>query len=497
MDIDFSKYEQDQEEENSSTPKKGKLKKITKFAAYLGIFFIFVIGVFSTNVLMSGQDKDSFLYNIPVVGNLKHMAESSGKKLKGEERERINILLLGMGGEDHNGSKLTDTIILTSIKPKENKASMISIPRDLTLPVAGRGWRKINSINAYAEYNGEDGGLALSQTLSDTLDIPIDYYVKADFQGFVDVINELGGVEVEVEDTLNDYKYPIQGREAAEDYNSRYEHLHIEEGKQEMDGELALKYVRSRHAQGPQGSDFARARRQQKVLQAAKRKFEDTNMLLKPKLISDIMGELGDHVQTNLKPWEMVKLWKRGKDIGPENIKKEVLDNGPAGLLAAQTTEKGAYILTPRSGDFSEIRYLVKKIFSPEKDGGTEKEKKKAEVEGVDISVRNGTWINGLAGRTAMELEKKGFNVVRVGNSSKKDFETSVIYDIAFGEKTEALKALKEEIDANISFDLPKWLKEDINKDVEGEKDPAQPDFILILGRSADETRSGQPNSIQ
>lgn len=494
MDIDFSKYEQ--EEENDSTPKKGRLRKITKFAAYLGIFFIVATGIFSTNVLISGQDKDSLLYNIPIVGNLKHIAESSDKKLKGEERGRINILLLGMGGKGHNGGKLTDTIILASIKPKENEAAMISIPRDLTLPVTGHGWQKINSVNAYAEYNGEDGGLALSQAVSDTLDIPVDYYVKADFQGFVDVINELDKVEVEVEHTLDDYKYPIRGRETAENYDSRYEHLHIEEGKQKMDGELALKYVRSRHAKGIQGSDFSRARRQQKVLQGAKRKFEETNMLLKPKLISDVLGELGDHVQTNLKPWEMVKLWKKGKDIKPQNIKKEVLDNGPAGLLASQITEEGAYILTPRSGDFSEVKYLVQNIFSS-KEEKEEKEEEKIKVEDVEVSVRNGTWINGLAARTAMKLEDKGFDVVRVGNSSKKDFETSVIYDLAFGEKTESLKLLKKETGANISFDLPQWLKKDINEDVTKEKDPAQPDFILILGRSADETRSGQPNSVQ
>jgi LCP family protein required for cell wall assembly len=496
MDIDFSKYEKD----NESEPEKKKLNKVFKYFAYIGVFFIIIAASFSTKVLISGQSGGYFFQHLPVVGNLKHLAESSEKKIKGEERGRINILLLGIGGKGHNGGELTDTIILASIDPEEKKAAMVSIPRDLTLPVAGMGRPKINSINAYAEQDGENGGIALSQALSDVLDMPIDYYVKADFQGFINIIDELGGVEVDVKHTLSDYKYPVRGREAAENYDSRYEHLYIEKGEQEMDGELALKYARSRKAMGVEGSDFARAERQQQIIQAAKQKFQDTNMVLKPKLISDILNELNNHVETNLKIWEIIKLWNIGKNIKTEDIKREVLDNSPNGLLVNRISEHGAYILIPRSGDFSEIKYFIQNILSPPEEKESKKNNNKQKTiieEDVKISVRNGTWINGLASRTSIDLEKLGFDVIRVANSSKKNFETSVIYDLAFEEKTEALKKLKEETGANISFNLPEWLKEDINRDLKNEENPEKPDFILILGQSADDTKSGQENIVE
>jgi LCP family protein required for cell wall assembly len=495
MDIDFSKHDKNSEDK----PKKKKVNKVLKYFAYIGVFFIIIAASFSTKVLISGQGGNYFFKHLPIVGDLNHLAESSEKKIKGEERGRINILLLGIGGKNHSGGELTDTIMLASLNPKEKKASLISIPRDLTLPVAGMGRPKINSINAYAEQDGEDGGVALSQALSDVLDMPIDYYVKADFQGFINIIDELGGITVDVKHTLSDYKYPIRGRETAENYNSRYEHLYIEKGKQKMDGELALKYARSRKAMGVEGSDFARAERQQQILQAAKHKFQNINIILKPKLISDILGQMNDHIETNLKIWEIIKLWDIGKDINSENIKREVLDNSPNGLLTSRITEQGAYILVPRNGDFSEIKYLSQNILSPsqEKKNKQKEDQETAITEDVKISVRNGTWINGLASRTSIDLEKMGFEVIRVANSSKKNFETSVIYDLAFEEKTEALKKLKEETGANISFNLPEWLKEDINRDLKNEANPEKPDFILILGQSADDTRSGQENIVE
>jgi LCP family protein required for cell wall assembly len=473
--------EEDKEQEGGyHSPKK----KGTKKAIYLAIFFVILMMFFSLGALMSDEDGGSFFSRIPIVKDIKRLAESSDKKLNGEERGRINILLLGMGGDNHAGGKLTDTIMLASLKPDENKAALISIPRDMTIPVEGKGWQKINSINAYAEFNGEDGGEALSQAVSDVLKMPIDYYVKADFQGFIDVVDELGGVNVYVEDTLNDYQYPVKGREDADNYQSRYEHLYIEKGWQEMDGELALKYARSRHAAGAQGSDFARARRQQKILQAAKEKFQETNIILKPSLISNILNELKDHISTDLKIWEMIKLWEMGKNIDPDQVKNEVLDDGPSGLLSATKSEGGAYILVPRGGDFSEIQYKIHNIFTdPEESRGNKTQTR--QVEDVKISIRNGTWINGLAGRTAIELEKEGFDVVRVANSSKKDFQSSVIYDLAFGEKTEALKILKERTGANVSFTLPQWLIDDIDRDVKNETNPQKPDFILILGKNA------------
>lgn len=472
-----------------------KTKKIRRILKYFSIFLVFVFVsffIFSKTILTSGDKTLSWMSQIPVISQLMHLAESADKKLKGEDRDRINIVLLGMGGENHDGGYLTDTIILASLKPSEKKISLISIPRDMTVPIENMGWRKINHINAYAEFEKEgSGGLAVSQALSDILDTPIDYYVRIDFQGFVNIIDEVGGINIYVDNAFNDYRYPISGMESAENYDSRFEHLSFKEGWQKMDGKLALKYSRSRHAAGIEGSDFSRAKRQQKVIQAVKDKLMDKSMLLRPHILTNIYNEFQDNVSTNLKIWELIKLWDMFKDVDKDNISSKVLDNGPNGLLYNSISQEGAYVLLPRSGDFTEVQYFVNDVFSE----APQEKKGKVEVDGAKLEVRNGTWINGLASKTALDLEKYGFDVVRIGNSSRQNFQTSVIYDLTYGEKLDSLSVLKTKIGANVLFTMPQWLMDDIKKDLSVEANPIQPDFILILGQDADKNSSGKENA--
>ncbi len=94
----------------------------------------------------------------------------------------------------------------------------------------------------------------------------------------------------------------------------------------------------------------------------------------------------------------------------------------------------------------------------------------------------------------ALDLEKYGFNVIRIGNSSRQNFQKSVIYDLTYGGKIESLSVLKDKTKANVSFNLPQWLIDDISKDLANEKNPEQPDYILILGQDADKTESGVEN---
>ncbi len=457
-----------------------------KRLAVLLVFLIVSITFFSTQIPISGQSSVPWFKRISIVNPLKHLVESANKKLKGEDRDRINILLLGMGGKNHSGGYLTDTIILASIKPSAKKIALLSIPRDLVVPIEGYGWQKINHINAYAEVkNKGSGGLAVSQAIGDILGIPIDYYVRLDFAGFIKIIDAIGGVKVYVDNTLDDYHYPIMGREEAEPYESRFEHLHIDKGWQTMDGDLALKYARSRHALGAEGSDFARARRQQKILEAVKDKVLSFKMLLKPLAIKKSLQALHDHVSTNLKIWEMLRLWEITKGIDKKNIINKVLDNSPNGLLVSGTSEDGAYILQPRSGDFTEIQYLVKNIFSD----APLNTKHKIITEAVKIDIKNGTWVNGLASQVALDLEKYGFEVLRVSNCSRRNFSQSVIYDLTYGDKLDSLRILKDKMQAKVSFGLPGWLAEEIKKEVGTKTNIKQPDFILILGENAAEKK--------
>lgn len=466
-------------------------KKPLKLIVFGIIFLITALAVFSSQVLVSNQSSTSWIARLPFVSQIRHLAESVERQLKGEDEDRINILLLGMAGRNHEGGLLTDTIMLLSLEPSTKKVAMTSIPRDMAVPIEDMGWRKINHVNAYAEVaESGGGGVAVSQALSDILAVPVHYYVRADFTGFVNIIDLLGGIEVNVENRLEDYSYPVMGREAAEPYESRFEHLLVEPGLQNMDGELALKYARSRKALGAEGSDFARARRQQKILEAAKNKAFTVSTLFKPKMISDIVDEFQEHVATNLKIWEMIKLWDMFKGITSENITNKVLDNSPNNLLYDTISSEGAYILLPRSGDFAEIQYFINNIFSdaPAALKNVVKEERAA------IEVRNGTWINGLASQAAIDLERYGFTVIRVGNSSRQNFQKSVIFDLTYGEKNQSLAVLKEKTGANVSLGLPQWLIDEIKNELKRETSPLQPDFVIVLGQDADKTRSGLDN---
>lgn len=483
--IDFKKKME--EELNYSYPQPQKPKK-RKIGLKIGGFFIAAFIIFTATVLISGDSSDSWVGKVPLLGKLVGLVESSERDLKGEKDDRINILLLGMGGAKHDGGYLTDTIMLVSLQPSTGKVAMMSIPRDTVIMVDGMGWQKINAVNALAESKKKgSGGEAISQALSDVLDMPIHYYFRVDFEGFVNIIDELGGVDVYVDNTLSDYTYPISGQEDNPNYDSRYEHLYVESGWHTMDGSLALKFARSRHAQGAEGSDFARSRRQQKIIQAVKDKLLKSENLLKPAMIASIASQLNEHVSYNFKTWEILKLWSKFKDTSSEDIYTYGLDDGPGGLLVSGRSEAGAYILSPRSGDFSEIRYFVKNFF-PDTEKSNKKDDKKAEIkenkQEASLEIKNGTWITGLASKTAIDLEKNKFSVLKIGNSSKRDFKKTAIYDLSYGAKDEALKFLTEFLSADVFFEVPSWLAKDIKSEV-GEGEATVPDFIVILGENA------------
>ncbi len=447
---------------------------------------------FLKNMFLGSSKTASWVDNIPLLGQVKHLAESADRDLKGEERDRINVLLLGVGGANHDGGQLADTIIISSVKPSTKQVSLFSIPRDLTVPLEGYGWKKVNSVTSFAESREPgSGGIAASQAIGHLLEAPIDYYVKVDFDGFERIIDEVGGVDVYVDNTLDDYAYPIRGREDDPNYYSRFEHLHVDKGWQHMDGSLALKFARSRHGVGGEGSDFARARRQQKILEAVRQKVLSAETLLNPKKISGIIDSLHDNISTNLKVWEIVKLWSLVKDVQSDQIINKVLDNSPSGLLVDGKGESGAYILSPRAGDFSEVIRTFDSLFGIAPASGTAPD---APSEKISLSILNGTWVNGLGSRIAAQLEQPGVTIMEIGNSSRHNFEKSVIYDLTFGAKRQGLQFLKEQTDANIAAVLPDWLKADLAAaNAGGKKTP--PDFILILGTDADKSASGTENT--
>ena len=457
-------------------------KKRKRIVTYT-IAIIVMALIFAGRILISSQNATSWFPGSSFINKLKHLVPIASKQLKGEENDRVNILLLGMGGEGHDGAYLTDTMILVSFKPSTKQVSLISIPRDLVAPASD--WRKINSINAYAEQkNPGSGGEVTAQAMSELLQVPIDYYVRADFNGFAKVIDELGGIEVNVENTLDDYSYPIIGQEDNPNYYARYEHLHFDKGLQTMDGETALKYARSRHAAGSEGSDFARARRQQLVLEAIKEKLLSKQTLLNPVTIGKLINEFSKNISTNLSVWEMVRAWDLVKDVNRDQIINKVLSDAPDGLLVSSTGTDGAYILVPRSGNFSEIINLAKNIFTLNAVNTADKitaKKITAITDNASVTILNGTWIANLASKTAAILEPSEFKILKTGNAPERNYTQSTVYDLTAGQKQNSLNTLKTITGATQSFDSPDWLKTYQNAS-------STSDFLLILGTDADKT---------
>jgi len=408
---------------------QGKKRSVSKLFFYPLTFLAIFILVFSFQVLLSGESVEENLKKINIFSNF-GFSVSQDKLLKGENDDRVNILLLGMGGEGHPGPYLTDTMILASIKPSEKKVALISIPRDLSVPMPGYGWRKINNANHFGEIQKEGSGPEFAaQVVSQVFDIPIDYYVRVDFSGFEKMINELGGIKINVENGFADPQFPT------DDYG--YQTVIFKQGWQKMNGQTALNYARSRHGTNNENSDFARSKRQQQVLQAVKDEALSFTTFLSYHKISALMKMYQEHVVTNLDVWEIFKLVKLGKKIDKQNIINLVLENGDTGPLYA-TNIGGAYLLLPRDMSFYQVQQMVKDIFEPAQ---VAKAKEKIKVE-----VQNGTKIEGLAYQTSLALRNKGFEVIKIGNAQQQNYEKTVIYDLTNGQKAAELENLKNQL---------------------------------------------------
>ena len=220
---------------------------------------------------------------------------------------RTNFLILGIGGGTHESPDLTDTIIFVSISPSSSPV-LLTIPRDLWVPSLQA---KINTAYHYGvEKAGTSGGLTLAKSaVSEIIDQPVDFAVVFDFATFSRVIDEIGGVDVQVERSFTDTQYPISGKENDPCDECRYETISFSQGLQHMDGATALKFVRSCHSENlDEGTDFARSRRQTLVVEAIKTKLLSR---LDLKLYRRLIALISQNTQTDITPdhyFSLVKL---------------------------------------------------------------------------------------------------------------------------------------------------------------------------------------------
>ncbi len=327
---------------------------------------------------------------IPVLWELMFKQEIQLKRATSPD-QKVNLLLLGVGGGTHDGPDLTDTIIYANIDPNTKRVTLVSIPRDTWVPDLGA---KINTTYTFAEQKEEGSGLKVTKALvGNMLNQPIDYAVKIDFGGFEKMVDMVGGLELEVDNTFDDYQYPVSGMEAdacglTEDriaslsaeiasgsasevdaFPCRYEHLHFDKGKQRMNGETALKYVRSRHGTGKEGSDFARSKRQEKVIAAFKERILSVDTFLNPVKLVGLMTTLKDSIKTDIAEDEYDDFIKLAKKMEGAKISSAIIDTGDQsedryGLLInppISTEYKNQWVLSPRAGngEYGEIQEYI------------------------------------------------------------------------------------------------------------------------------------------
>lgn len=226
------------------------------------------------------------------------ISKTAGTEPKRDEKGHINALILGFGGENHAGGYLSDSIMIASFDPKTGGVTFVSIPRDLYIQKTLGGFGKINGDFASLYYHYEKDLVAaasgFSAKITQITNIPIQYYFMIDFLGFEKLIDELGGVDIDVPYNIYDTTYPGP--------NNSYTTFSINQGMQHMDGATALKYARSRHTT----SDFARSLRQQQIIKALMEKVFSFDNITSPGKIKELYAKFQTVVHTNMTMDEVI-----------------------------------------------------------------------------------------------------------------------------------------------------------------------------------------------
>ena len=378
---------------------KAELKKTTKkrwlkpLLIVIGII-VLVGGFFAWK---AGNIFDKISTDGNVLGSLTRMIPGVNNELIGEKEGRVNILLLGMRGEElTGGGLLADTIMVASIAPAENKISLFSLPRDLYVQNPGTESRsKINAVYAYGEEKRKGGGMEDMKTVvSEIVGQPIGYALAINFKGFTDLVNAIDGVEVDLkqpfeenmqfneERACDSYTFTKPTGKFENKYYTRSEgtkylaksyplctnpnvecggDFKLPAGKQTLSGEQALCYARSRKT----SSDFERAKRQQLVIQKIKEKALSLGTLTDFNKVNGIIDSLGNNVRTDMQAWEMKRLYEIERGLENPQMAQRVLENSEEGLLynPEQRPETG-YILLPIGDNYDKIREVFKNIFT-------------------------------------------------------------------------------------------------------------------------------------
>jgi len=349
---------------------------------------------------------------------------------KWQGTRRVTVLLMGIDRRREVESEKayrTDSMMLLTIDPVGKKATILSLPRDLYVDIPGFPQGRLNTANYLGDlYELPGGGAALAmQTIEANFGIHVDYYARISFTAFETLIDQIGGIDVYVEQTIDDPTYP--------DVYYGFDPFHIEAGWQHLDGRTALKYARTRHTQN---SDFDRAKRQQQVILAVREKITSLNNL--PSLIAStpsLLQTLADAYDSNMDYGQMMALGLLANDIDKASIQNYVLDT--TFIIQNYITPDGQDVLI---WDREKVQQLRNEIFYEPSLPEPAKQTAEAPLdpqallglvkeENATIEILNGSGIAGLAGTAEAYLKERGFNVIATGNADRQDYANSVIID--------------------------------------------------------------------
>lgn len=383
--------------------------------------------------------------------------------LKGEADGRINVLLMGRGGGNHDGPDLTDTMMIDSIDVVNHTSTLISIPRDLWVDVPNQGAMKINGAFEAGEFkylgsetpgstnpNAIQAGFdEADQVVESVMGVTIHYNVLVSFQAFQQGVDAVDGVTVKVPSDLVD---PTM---AWENGNNP---VLAKAGTDSFNGKQALNYVRSRETT----SDFARGQRQRAVLLALKTKVETLGTLSNPLKIAKLAKTFGDNVHTDLSLKNATRLYGIVRQVPDTKTTSIGLSDAPNNYVTTGTLA-GQSIALPSAGLFN-YGAIQAYIRTQLKDPYLIKEN-------ATITVLNGTQIEGLAGTKANDLKALGYNVLQTGNAPTTNYVQTTLVDMTNGKDSHTRKYLEQRLGLTATTELP-----------DNSIKASGADFVIILG---------------
>lgn len=279
---------------------------------------------------------------------------------KQDQNGGVPILILGKGGLGHAAPDLTDTILLANISFKNQSISLISLPRDIWVESTRA---KLNSSYYWGKEKSGSGFDLADQTVFEITGVKPVYNLVVDFSLFKDLIDVIGGITVDVENSFIDSKYPIAGKEndlcgGDKTYACRYETVKFDKGFTYMDGQTALKFVRSRNSDSSEGNDLAREKRQQKVIAAIKNKILSRDVLFRFDILSNLYKVVLSHVETDIDLNAAAGLVRDSYKF-KDNVH---FINFPENLIKASQNNKKydfQYVFIPVDKDWSKLKEFI------------------------------------------------------------------------------------------------------------------------------------------